>query len=158
MGALGVGAEGGARISLFVLFRCYSVTESWKPLPILAFRRNRICNVALSASLQSHRPRLPASLLRTLRRKKPRKPQHRSPAVTLPVTLPVTRSVTKSVTDDLLHPTDKGSAHLAIYTIRRDRAHIHQASIFPLRSASPKCCEESSRKSGCLRGDGKPAA
>jgi hypothetical protein len=47
VGALGDGAEGGARISLFLLLRCYSVTKSWKPLPIQAFRRNRIRNIAL---------------------------------------------------------------------------------------------------------------
>ena len=58
MGALGVGAEGGARISLFLLLRCYSVTKSWKPLQEAAFRCNRIGNAALVAALQNHRPRL----------------------------------------------------------------------------------------------------
>ena len=92
MGALGVGAEGGARISLFLLLRCYSVTKSWKPLLIQAFRRNRIRNAALSATLQNHRPRRLLRDLRSLRRKKPQQQNSSRPAVT--------QSVTKSVTDD----------------------------------------------------------
>ena len=98
VGALGVGAEGAARISLFLLFRCYSVTKSWKPLQEAAFRCNRIRNAALSATLQNHRPRLLLRDLRSLRRKKPQKPNSSRPAVT--------QFVTKSVTDDLLRQTE----------------------------------------------------
>ena len=39
--------RGVEQISLFLLFRCYSVTNSWKPLPIQDFSRNRIRNTAL---------------------------------------------------------------------------------------------------------------
>ena len=103
MGALGVGAEGGARISLFVLFRCYSVTKSWKPLLEGDFRRNRICNAAFRLRYKHHRPRLLLRDLRSLRRKKPQQQNSSRPAGT--------RSVTRSVTDDLLRQSESGWVH-----------------------------------------------
>ena len=91
------------RISLFVLFRCFSVTKSWKPLLEADFRRNRICNAAFRLRYKHHRPRLLLRDLRTLRRKKPQQQNSSRPAGT--------RSVTRSVTDALLRQSESGWVH-----------------------------------------------
>ncbi len=94
MALWGSGRRGAARISLYLLFRCYIVTKSFKAPIGKAFRCNCIRNEALVASLQTHRPRHLLRDLRSLSRKKPQKHQHRISSVTEPVTQSVTNSVT----------------------------------------------------------------
>ena len=95
LGALVVEAEGGR---VFLYFFCYSVTESWKPLPIQAFRRNRFRNDALSATLRTPQATASASRTSVASQEKTSKTSTRSPSVTEHVT----PSVTKSVADSLL--------------------------------------------------------
>ena len=95
---MGVGAEGAARISLFLLFRCYSVTKSWKPLQEAAFRCNRIRNAALRLRYKTTGHRVCSAIFGRFAGKNLNNQDSSRPAVTL--------FVTKFVTDDLLRQTE----------------------------------------------------